>query len=278
MSTTYARLLRRQGLLRYPALMSRKNEEAPEVTGHPPAKGMAPHLLRQHFELEERHWWFVARRKILLSVLERDLTRKIGLDILDAGCGGGATMESLRRYGKVLGMEFAEEAVTYNRARGRDVVEGSIEVMPFVDESFDLALALDVVEHVPDDARALSELYRVLRPGGSVLVTVPALDLLWSVHDEANGHYRRYTIAELQERVESAGFEVGRLTYFNTLLFPAILAARKLNQRRDGSDVGEVPEHLNSLLAGIFSSEARLLARLSFPVGVSAMCFARKPA
>jgi SAM-dependent methyltransferase len=238
-------------------------------------------LLKQHLELEERHWWFVARRRILLSVLERNLPEKTDLDVLDAGCGGGATMKSLGRFGRVRGMEFAPEAVEYNRERGRDVVEGSIEEMPFDDASLDLTLALDVIEHVPNDTQALAELYRVLRPGGSLLVTVPALELLWSAHDEANGHYRRYTTGGLRDQIESAGFEVVRLSYFNTLLFPAILAARLLGRLRNkdtGSDVKEVPEGLNSSLAGIFSTEARLLARRSLPVGVSALCFARKPA
>jgi SAM-dependent methyltransferase len=236
-------------------------------------------LLKQHLELEERHWWFVARRRILLSLLERELGDRRNLDVLDAGCGGGATMENLRRHGRVRGMEFAPEAVEYNRERGRDVVEGSIEELPFEDASFDLALALDVIEHVPDDARALEELYRVLRPGGALLATAPALDLLWSAHDVANGHYRRYTTRDLGERLEAAGFEVVTLSYFNTLLFPAILAARLLGRLRKedtGSDVSEVPERLNSWLADIFSSEARLLALWDLPVGVSALCFARK--
>lgn len=235
-------------------------------------------LLKQHLELEERHWWFVARRRILLSVLERNLSRKTDLDILDAGCGGGATMESLRSYGRVQGMEFAEEAVAYNLERGRQVVEGSIEEMPFGDAICDLALALDVIEHVPDDSQALAEMHRVLRPDGSLLVTVPALDMLWSAHDVANGHYRRYTTGELRERIARAGFEVIKLSYFNTLLFPAILASRKLRSKSGGSDVGEVPGTLNALLREVFASEAGLLGRIKMPVGISALCFARKPA
>ena len=235
-------------------------------------------LLRQHLELEERHWWFVARRRILLSLLERNLPDRTNLDILDAGCGGGATMESLRRYGRVRGLEFAREAVTYSRERGHDVIEGSIERMPFEDESFDLALALDVIEHLPDDRPALEELRRVLRPGGSLLVTVPALRMLWSAHDEANGHHRRYTTGELRRRVEQADFEIVELSYFNTLLFPMILAARRLHRKSGGSDVEEVSKPLNSLLERVFSCEAALLGWTKLPVGVSALCFARKPA
>jgi SAM-dependent methyltransferase len=234
-------------------------------------------LLRQHLEVEERHWWFVARRRILLSLLERHLCASQAREILDAGCGGGATMQRLTRYGNVRGMEFAPEAVAYNRSKGRDVVEGSIEEIPFEDETFGLALALDVIEHVPDDDRALTELHRVLTPGGTVLVTVPALRLLWSAHDEANGHYRRYTAGELRSRVEASGLRILKLSYFNTLLFPAILAARTLSRRDHGSDVGEVPRGINAILEGVFASEARLLARSGLPIGVSVLCLARKP-
>lgn len=240
---------------------------------------MDPLLLRQHLELEERHWWFVARRRIVLGVLERHLGRKRDLEILDAGCGGGATLWSLRRYGRARGMELSEEAVRYARERDREVVPGSIERLPFAAGEFDLALALDVVEHVPDDLRALEELRRVLRPGGSLLVTVPALRMLWSAHDVANGHYRRYTLGELRRRLEAAGFEVVTATYFNTLLLPLILAIRglqRLRLREAASDVSELPAPLNSLLAHIFGMEAPLAGRGALPVGVSALCVARK--
>jgi SAM-dependent methyltransferase len=237
-------------------------------------------LLRQHLELEERHWWFVGRRKIVLSVLDRYVPRG-PLDVLDAGCGGGATLRYLReRYAHARGLELSNEAVAYARERGRDVTQGSIEAMPFEDESFDLALALDVIEHVPDDGAALGELRRVLKPGGTLLLTVPALMLLWSRHDEANGHYRRYTAGGLRRRVEVAGFEVAFATYFNTLLFPPVLAARmlwRLRPKEVASDVAEVAGPLNAALAGAFSLERHLVGRVRLPVGVSALCVARKP-
>jgi 2-polyprenyl-3-methyl-5-hydroxy-6-metoxy-1,4-benzoquinol methylase len=240
---------------------------------------MDPLLLHQHLELEERHWWFVARRRILLGVLERNLTPERQLEILDAGCGGGATMESLRRYGCVRGMDISSVAVEYNREHGRQVVLGSIEQIPFAGGSFDLALALDVIEHVPDDVQALKELCRILRPEGSLLVAVPALRMLWGTHDVAAGHYRRYTLAELCRRVEAAGFEVISGTYFNTILFPVILALRglgRIHSKSSASDVTEVPQPLNSLLMKIFSLEAALVGRVKLPFGVSALCFARK--
>ncbi len=237
-------------------------------------------LLREHLKLEERHWWFVARRRILLGVLERNLDLKGGLQILDAGCGGGATMESLCRYGSVRGIDISEEAVEYNRGRGREVILGSIERMPFADNSFDLALALDVIEHVPDDLQALRELFRILRPGELLLVTVPALQMLWSAHDVSNVHYRRYTLGELRGRVETAGFEVVTATYFNSILFPLILVFRwlqRLRPRSTASDLTEVPQPLNTLLTGVFSLEKPFVGRIKLPFGVSALCFARKP-
>lgn len=240
---------------------------------------MDPLILRQHLDLEERHWWFVARRKIVLSVLDQNLPRESDHEILDAGCGGGATLEALSSYGHPRGMELSEEAVAYNLEKSRDVVRGSIEQMPFADASFDLALALDVIEHVPDDLAALAELNRVLKLGGYLLVTVPALNLLWGPHDVANGHYRRYTLGGLRGRIEASGFEVVKATYFNTLLFPAVLAARRLGRLRGkaaASDIGEVRRPLNAALQAIFTLEAPLLRRGSLPVGVSALCLARK--
>lgn len=236
-------------------------------------------LLRQHLDLEERHWWFVARRRILLRLLETHLPARTDLEVLDAGCGGGATMDSLERYGRVRGMELDAEAVDYNHEKGRDVRRGRVEDMPFGDGTFDLALALDVIEHVPDDLAVLEELSRVLKPGGYVLITVPALRLLWSAHDIANGHYRRYTGDELRGRVEAAGFEVVRATYFNTLLFPVVLAARMagcLRRKGGASDIKETPEPLNALLMNIFSMETWLVERARLPVGVSALCLACK--
>ena len=236
-------------------------------------------LLRQTMKLEERHWWFVARRRILLSVLKRNLDLKEGLQILDVGCGGGATMGSLRRYGNVRGIDTSEEAVEYNRERGREVSLAAVESIPFADNSFDLVLALDVIEHVPDDLQALRELFRTLRSGGSLLVTVPALRILWSAHDVSHGHYRRYTLGELRGRLETAGFEVVTATYFNTLLSPLIFALRLLwrfRPKSTASDLTELPQPLNALLTGVFSLEKLLVGRIRLPFGVSALCYARK--
>lgn len=239
-------------------------------------------MIRQHLELEEKHWWFVGRRRIVLDVLKRYLAHGESgrhLDILDAGCGGGATTESLAKYGHVTGLELEESAVEYARERGRKIIQGSVETLPFESDSFDLVLALDVIEHLQDDLPALRELHRVLRPGGLLLVTVPALQMLWSGHDEANGHYRRYTTSGVHRRIASAGFCVTLSTYFNALLFVPILAVRtlwRMRPEKTGSDVFLVPEFLNRILLEIFSFERRVIGRSKLPVGVSALCLAHK--
>jgi SAM-dependent methyltransferase len=240
---------------------------------------MDPLLIRQHLELEESHWWFVGRRRIVLNVLERYLKHGERLDVLDAGCGGGATTDSLAKYGNVTGLELEEVAVEYAHERGRNVIQGSIETLPFENGSFDLVLALDVIEHLPNDLQALQELHRVLRPEGRLLVTVPALEMLWSGHDEANGHYRRYTADELRRQVELAGLHVAISTYFNTFLFPPIFAARalwRLRRKHTGSEVFMVPSFLNKTFSRIFSLERWVIGRARLPIGVSTLCLARK--
>jgi len=176
-------------------------------------------------------------------------------------------------------MDISEEAVEYNRERGREVSLGSIEQMPFPDSRFDLVLALDIIEHVPDDLQALRELFRTLRPGGSLLVTVPALQMLWSAHDVINGHYRRYTLGQLRAQVEIAGFEVVTATYFNTLLFRLIVALRwlwRFRPKSTASDIIQLPRPLNASLTGLFSLERLLVGRIRLPFGVSVLCYARK--
>ncbi|MEA2435654.1 MAG: hypothetical protein QOF65_210, partial [Thermoleophilaceae bacterium] len=160
--------------------------------------------------LDERHWWYHGRRRVLDAVLDGvDLPRQAR--VLDAGCGSGRTLDELARHGEAHGMELNPAGVTAARARGHHVLEGRVETIPYEDASFDLVTCLDVIEHT-DDLAALRELRRVTRPGGHLVVTVPAHPRLWSRHDEVNGHRRRYTRETLQRAAEAAGWGVHRLT------------------------------------------------------------------
>ncbi|MDQ4048610.1 MAG: class I SAM-dependent methyltransferase [Actinomycetota bacterium] len=238
----------------------------------------------EYREIEDWHWWFQGRRKILFRLLDRhpgpaDASRRV----LDIGCGTGAMLQPLSRYGTVDGVDADPNAVRFCRERGVEGVRRlSSETLPWEPEVFDLVTALDVIEHIDDDRAFLEETHRVLRPRGTLLLTVPAYELLWGPQDEISHHKRRYRAGELRERVEGVGLRLARLSYFNTLLFPAIAAVRLLRPRRapdrelrsDFALTG--PGRLNEILARVFASEAALVERWRLPFGVSIVALARK--
>lgn len=246
---------------------------------------MEPDYYRRYFELEDRHWWFIGRREVLLRQLDRHFRPRAGADatVLDFGCGTGAMLGYLARYGQVQGVDASAEAVGFCRERGVEaVIRADGLPLPFEAGSFDLVTALDVIEHVDRDDELLAELHRVAKPGGTLLVTVPAFRFLWGQQDEVSHHKRRYTAPELRERIAAAGWRVERLTYFNTLLFPPIAAVRVLRRagRRAGPPRSDFelsnPPAVNRLLAWIFSLEAPLVERYDLPFGVSVLALARR--
>jgi SAM-dependent methyltransferase len=207
-----------------------------------------------------------------------------GARVLDAGCGSGRTLQELVHYGEVSGIELNAEAAELARSRGHGEVQiGRLEELPWPEGSFDLITCLDVVEHVPDDVAALAELLRVCRPGGWLLVTVPAYQALWSLHDEANHHYRRYGRRSLRAAATTAGWHVERLSSFNSLLL-APAAAVRLAQRRLGAhngytnDLALGPAWLNDVLERPLALEASWLARgRTLPMGLSLLAVLRRP-
>jgi SAM-dependent methyltransferase len=232
---------------------------------------------------DEHHWWYRGRRRIIRAVLDGcDLPADAR--ILDAGCGSGRTLDELAHYGRASGVDISQDAVDTARSRGhRDVRIGAIEEMPFDDGSFDLVTCLDVVEHTPDDRRALGELRRVTRPGGLLLVTVPAYQSLWSSHDEVNLHYRRYRAGSLQTAAAAAGWAPIRDTYFNSLLLPPAavvrLAERRSERARMRSDLAWTPRWLDGLLEWPLRAEARTLgAGHRLPAGLSLLGLFANPA
>ena len=240
--------------------------------------------------MEDVHWWFVGRRRILLQLLDRYLEPNGShrRRILDVGCGTGTMLTYLGTLGKAEGVDIDAEAVGYCRERGLENVRiGEAAELPFEDGSFDLVTALDVVEHLDDDAAAFREMRRVLRPGGLLLVTVPAHRFLWGDQDEVNLHKRRYSSAELRDRLASSGFDVVRLSYMNALLFAPIAAIRMLRRLEHRvrpriphqSDFRyPAPRPVNFVLGHIFGAEGRVLRRADIPFGVSIVALAQREA
>jgi SAM-dependent methyltransferase len=230
--------------------------------------------------LDERHWWYHGRRRVLRAVLG-GLDLSNGPRVLDAGCGSGRTLDELARLGEAHGMELNPSGVAAARARGHHVLEGRVEAIPYEDASFDLVTCLDVIEHT-DDVAALGELRRVTRPGGRLVVTVPAHPRLWSRHDEVNGHRRRYTRESLRRSAEATGWSVERLTGFNVVyLAPAALVrlARREGPGSNGGGSSELeltPRALDSLLELPFRLEAALVRRgVDLPPGLSLLAVLR---
>jgi SAM-dependent methyltransferase len=235
----------------------------------------------QTHQAEDRHWWYRGRRKVLDGVIA-GLGLPADPRILDAGCGSGRFMVELSKLGLVTGVELSDTSVALARQRELgEVVAGSVLEMPFADGSFDLAVSLDVIEHLEDDLAALRELRRTVAPGGALLVTVPAYQWLWSGHDEINHHHRRYTRRSLQQVAERAGWHQSRTTYFNSLLLPVAILLRVLDRvstktTESSLDLWVPPEPVNWVLERPLTLEAALIARGGrIPAGLSLLAVFR---
>jgi SAM-dependent methyltransferase len=235
----------------------------------------------QTHRAEDRHWWYRGRRTVLDRVID-DLRLPARARILDAGCGSGRNMVEFARHGTVTGIELSHTSVCLAREReAGEVVEGSVLEMPFDADAFDLAASLDVIEHLEHDLQALRELRRVVAPGGTLLVTVPAYQWLWSGHDEINHHHRRYTRRSLQRVGEQAGWQQVRTTYFNSLLLPAAILLRVLDRfsrktTESSLDLWVPPAPLNWVLERPLSIEAAMIGRGGrIPAGLSLLAVFR---
>lgn len=213
---------------------------------------------------DDRHWWYRGRRRVIDAVLDQ-IPLPPGARLLDAGCGSGRELDELAARGRATGVDVSEVAVARARARGHDDVHrAAIERLPFADGTFDLVTCLDVVEHTPDDRAALAELRRVTRPGGTLVVTVPAYPSLWSAHDVVNGHHRRYRAAGLRAAATDSGWTVARDTHFNAVLLPPAAVVRVARRRRGDdaaprSELELTPRALDALLELPLRAEARVI-------------------
>ena len=230
----------------------------------------------------DSHWWYVARRRILADLIRRNVGPAPGDRILEIGCGTGHNFEMLGRFGKVDGLEVDDAArATAQAALGHPILSAPLpDLRGLPDASWDLICALDVIEHVEEDRASLARMAGLLRPGGAILLTVPAVPWLWSAHDEANHHVRRYTKSTLRAAIAAGGLRVDAIGYFNSLLFPVAAAKRMVGNitGKTGSDDDLPPAPVNALLRGVFALERHLVGRVSMPIGVSLFAIARAPA
>jgi SAM-dependent methyltransferase len=224
-------------------------------------------------EHDERHWWYTGRRAILAALIRRRLPLPEGARILEIGCGTGHNIAMLQGFGEVDAAEIdAEAGAAASRRLGRPVMASALPDLAGVPErAYDLVALLDVIEHVDADRDALRSATRRLRPGGRLLVTVPAHPWLWSAHDDINHHKRRYTARSLRRLAAEAGLRVEMLGYFNALLFPLAVAARLASVLAGRGDEGDrmPPAPINAALGAIFGIERYMVGRVPLPAGLS---------
>jgi SAM-dependent methyltransferase len=244
-----------------------------------------PDEYRRMFEAEESQWWYAGQRAVAHALLEPALAERGGgegaLRILDAGCGTGGNLVHLARMGEAVGVDLAPEALAFCRRRNVKALRARLAELPFAAGAFDVVTSFDVLYHawVDDDKAAVAEMARVLRPGGLLLVRVPALRVLWGAHDEAVLSRHRYTRPELRGILGAVGLEVVRMTYANSVLFPLLLARRTLDRAmgRQGSDVSFLPAPLEWGFRQALLAEAALVRRgVHLPIGASVVGLARK--
>jgi SAM-dependent methyltransferase len=224
---------------------------------------------------EDAHWWYRGRRTVVMDAVRRSVRPTGRPRILDAGCGGGATLAEVARIGDATGVEPSAPSRRRAAARGvAPVLDAHVEALPVEDGRYDLVLLLDVLEHVDDESAALREIHRVVAPGGALILTVPAHPRLWSRHDELNRHRCRYTRRSLVAAARASGWYPARVTHFMSLLLPAAVLARRVG-RGDGLDIPPGP--VNRLLCATIEAEGALIrAGASLPFGLSLLAELRR--
>lgn len=246
---------------------------------------MNPQEYEKMFLVEDRHWWFSGKRKMVAAIFSR-LRLAPNLQILDVGCGTGGMHLLLKDFGNITGVDWSETALSFNRKRGiAKLGRATLPNLPFKNETFDVVTIFDVLYHraVGDDGDAAKELYRVLKPGGKLIVTDSALPMLAGPHDVSMHGARRYTKKSLSVLLTNAGFAVERAGYMNSLLSPVSIPWRMIQKWAGSggdsghSDVAPAPPWMNALLGVIYSVEAWLLRFLNLPIGTSVFAVGRKP-
>ena len=230
-------------------------------------------VYQQMAELDDRHWWYRARRRILAELIRREARPPANAQILEIGCGTGHNLAMLSGFGHIDGLELDDEARALSEKRlGRKVMSSPLpELAEVSNRHYDLIGAFDVIEQIENDRAALASIATKLKPGGKFVMAVPAHQWMWSAHDVVNHHKRRYSKRSLKALIEGSPLQLDKIGYFNSLLFPLALAERAASKLRgkESAAVALPPAPLNAALEKVFGLERHLVGRLPLPIGLS---------
>jgi len=229
------------------------------------------------YNAEQKHWWFVSRRKIISHLFWNTYHANKNMKILSVGSGTGAELDYLSQYGQTTGIDIDPVAIQYCTRRGYQVLKEDITRSSFPNDLYDVIFAMDVLEHIPEHEKAYAEICRILKKGGYFVMTVPACQFLWSKFDELldSPHQRRYSKKTLQDLLQRKDMEIQKISYFNFFLFPLIFLIRKLNI--GAATQLKVPgKKFNTMLQGIFSFERHFLRCMGLPIGSSLIAICKK--
>jgi SAM-dependent methyltransferase len=230
-------------------------------------------VYEQMAELDERHWWYCARRDVVAALIRRVVRPPKDAAILEIGCGTGHNFPMLSEFGHVDALELDDEARAIAEKRlGRSIMSSPLPDLAGVPERhYDMIGAFDVIEHIDDDHAAIASIATRLKPGGKFVMTVPAHQWMWSAHDTVNHHKRRYSKRSLKALIEGSPLRLEAAGYFNSLLFPVAIAERLASKARgkDGGDLELPPAPLNAALKRTFAAERHLVGRVPLPPGLS---------
>ena len=235
-------------------------------------------------DFEKHYWWHKGKLSLITSLYSKYLKGKKDLNILEIGCGTGEVLTLLKNWGKITGMDFSQEAIEACKKKGfNNLYCEDINILDLSKDygEFDLILALDVLEHIRDDVKTMKKVRKLLKPGGLFFVAVPAYKFLWSTHDEALHHLRRYHSLEINQKLKDSGFEILKSTHFVAALFFPIASVRLLNNfiRRRAypkTHYLPLPQKINNILTKILEIESKIIKNIYLPIGTTLVVVARK--
>ena len=234
------------------------------------------------YKFEQYYWWHIGRKVILKSLLQRLLVNKQG-QILEIGCGTGGNLKILSNWGKTLGIDNSAKALDFCKKNGLDnILFENAEKMDFSGESFDLIVALDVLEHIKEDGKVVRKAWKALKQNGYFIITVPAYQFLWSEHDRALKHYRRYTASNLAKILQEANFNIIKMSYLVSFVFPFVFGYRMLRKilfpnNKKNLAYFSLPRPINNFFILLLQIENFLIRYINLPFGTSIICIAKKP-